>query len=231
MILSMKYFYSIAGSDDLVWILAPTAYWTGLLSGIPFAREAAGYVNHSLHFIIAPSCSGVQFMLITFATLVFSFLHRRKTKKSCFLWMLLCLGISYLFTVFVNGIRIVLSIYLPIYLARFLPAAGGRNTGADWLTPGRLHTMIGITVYFVSLLTIYRLTDAYSGKKAQIYNPRFLLPAFWYFSITLGLPFLNRAYQTNGKSFTEYALLVVFICMIILCFFRLGGVLKAYLKH
>ena len=36
LILSMKYFYSRAGASQLLWLLAPTAGWVSLLSGIPF---------------------------------------------------------------------------------------------------------------------------------------------------------------------------------------------------
>ena len=73
-ILGMKSYYRQADCDSLRWILGPTAGWVQLLSGIPFTYLSdAGYVNHSLRLLIAPSCSGVRFMIILFATLVFSF--------------------------------------------------------------------------------------------------------------------------------------------------------------
>ena len=78
----LKLFYSRAGSDELRWILAPTARWAGSLGGIPFAYEAQrGYVNHELRFIIAASCSGVQFMLVSMAALIYGCIHRMKTGK------------------------------------------------------------------------------------------------------------------------------------------------------
>ena len=75
-ILGLKCYYRQADCDSLLWILAPTAHWVELLSKIPFTYiSGTGYVNHSLRMVIAPSCSGVRFMIITFATLVFSFVH------------------------------------------------------------------------------------------------------------------------------------------------------------
>lgn len=81
-ILGIKLFYSKASIPDLKWILAPTSLWVRILSGIPFDYEpGSGYVSHSFRFIIAPSCSGVQFMLIAAATLLYSFVHRMPTRK------------------------------------------------------------------------------------------------------------------------------------------------------
>ena len=84
----LKLFYSRAGSDELRWILAPTARWAGSLGGISFAYEAQqGYVNHELRFIIAASCSGVQFMLVSMAALIYGCIHRMKTGiKRLFGW-------------------------------------------------------------------------------------------------------------------------------------------------
>ena len=83
LILGMKYLYSKADCESLLWILGPTARWVELLSGIPFVYEPGfGYANHGLRFLIAPSCSGVQFMIITAAMLIFSFSHRSEEHTS-----------------------------------------------------------------------------------------------------------------------------------------------------
>jgi len=120
LILGIKYFYSNAGSNELVWILAPTSWWVRTLSGFSFEYEPfVGYVNHKLRFIIAPSCSGVQFMIITMTVLIFSFIHRMDNNKKRLLWFSCSLILSYPVTILVNGIRIVLSICLP----RLLPEA------------------------------------------------------------------------------------------------------------
>lgn len=75
LLLGIKYFYATADSDQLLWILAPTAWWIGILSGIPFEYVSPiGFINHSFQFILAPSCSGVRFMIICAAMLIFSFI-------------------------------------------------------------------------------------------------------------------------------------------------------------
>lgn len=84
-VFAVKIFYRTADSEQLSWILAPTKGWVQLLSGISFEKAVhIGYVSHEYRFIIAPSCSGVRFLLIVFVMMVFSFTHQIDTgrKKS-----------------------------------------------------------------------------------------------------------------------------------------------------
>jgi len=250
-VFGIKYFSSRADSDHLTWLLAPIAKWVELLSGIPFQyMPGEGYANHSLRLLIAPSCSGLQFMNICIAMFIFTFVHRIASpqdpfrnadcsvshKGNCwrlsnrtirgFCWILLSIFLSYLLTIFVNGLRIIAAIYLPLYLENYL------NRG--FLTSARLHTLIGITVYFTALLTIYRLTEGLmetlwrkpeTSAAAPTYSKtrtttsvlrRCAPPVFWYFSLALGIPFLNRAYRKNLLRFTEFTISVTSCCAVIL---------------
>ncbi|MCM1044086.1 MAG: exosortase K [Candidatus Gastranaerophilales bacterium] len=245
-VLGIKYFYSKAGSDELLWILAPTSSLVGALSGIPFTRTAGvGYVNRELRFIIAPSCSGVQFMAICIATLIFSFIHRMgaanrenasikrnklpaQTLKRCAGWTAASVICSYLLTIGVNSLRIILAIYLPDLFRKL-------QLFNDFLTPETLHTAIGTAVYFTSLLTIYRLADrislkiAFPNRKGETLRRelwrQFLPPVFWYFFLVLGIPFLNGASQKNGNGFQSYALLIFLVCTAVLILAHLAGAL------
>ncbi len=278
LILGMKYLYSKADCESLLWILGPTARWVELLSGIPFVYEPGfGYANHGLRFLIAPSCSGVQFMIITAAMLIFSFSHRvtdcriaqslgksvgaapcghgastgsgrqnamkrapgtgrrysqaiRRTGPGLG-WMAASLLLSYLFTIFVNGLRIVAAIYLPYFFKR-MGILGGP------LTFGMLHTMIGVVVYFAALLTIYRLTgflfdrfrSADGDRPAAPILGKCLAPLFWYFFIVLGIPFLNRAYRRSNGQFAEFALLVTLCCGAVLLLYGLALLIRRKLR-
>jgi exosortase K len=216
-LLCLKLFYSRAGADNLTWILTPTTGWVSILSGIPFTyAPGEGYVNHSLRFIIAPSCCGIRFLGITAAMLIFSFLHRTGcgSPGRSIRWILGSLGFSYLFTIFVNGLRILLSIYIPLGLS-------GAGIYIRRLTPERLHTLIGTAVYFSSLLILYRAVSLIClGKPAAFSRPPFvrscLSPVFWYFFIVLGLPALNSSYAESRGRFSEYAALISAACLILL---------------
>lgn len=216
-VLGLKCFYSQATVSELNWILAPTVWWVRTLSGISFLYEPyEGYVSHTYQFVIAPSCSGMQFMIITLATLIFSFVHRMDTKKKKLCWMAGSLLASYIMTILVNTIRIILSIYLPLYLEK-------KSLSGGFLTPERLHTLIGAFVYFTSLFLLYHLIGFI------IHRPfiRCLPPVFFYLALVLGVPFLNRAYRNNQEQFTEYAMLIISVCLAVLALFSL---LKLFIR-
>lgn len=214
----LKYYYSIADVDSLDWILAPTARWVQFLCGIPFEKEQhIGYVNHGYQFIIAPACAGMNFMIIAYSTLVCSFIHRMTTVKIRCLWMVLCLVILYPYTILVNSLRIIPSIYLlrlDIY--------------SGWITPERIHTIEGTSVYFASLLFLYFIVDevlkhfeAASGKSMTGKLPvnvlyKYIIPVFLYFAVTLGVPFLNGAFTNNRIEFLEHAVIVAVVCSIVI---------------
>lgn len=228
----LKLFYRNADSTDLKWLLAPTAWWVRVLSGISFENiPHIGYVNHDLRFIIARSCSGFQFMLITAAALIFSFLHRivpEKKISSGLIFMLGGFGISYLLTILVNGLRIIVSIELPMLLGEW----GVWEPGG--VRDSLLHTLIGTVVYFSSLLIIYQLADKVTLRISRTahcrtdagFVPGLLRPACWYFFFVLGIPLLNRASRSESGQFRDYAALVSFVCAVILMLAAFPNIIK-----
>lgn len=265
-LLGMKYYYSRMDCGSLSWILSPTAWWVSALSGISFIKvPQAGYVSHSYRFIIAASCSGVRFLMISAAALVFSYIHRMRTMKGKLGWMALSALASYLLTIFVNGFRILFSIFIPIYLGMTgsgTPGAGMAGSGTAgpgtagsgmahawsiWLTPERLHTIIGAAVYFTALFAICQLGEYASRRCSSVsgtsrcWNSRtrsgispmkalggWAVPSFWYFSLVLGIPFLNRAYRNSPGTFTDYALLLTAVCLTLVV---LHGTCSAIIRH
>lgn len=238
-IVGMKYFYSRAGTGELKWILAPTARWVRILSGISFTYESRiGYVNHDLYFIIAASCSGVQFMIITIATLIFSFVHRMESKGKAAGWIVLSIGGAYVSTIMVNGLRIIISIGLPLVLSH--SPLYRQQAISGQITPETLHTVIGVAVYFTSLLLIHRAAGYVSQRMAggreysaadndRTHLPGYMVPAFWYVLIALGIPFLNHAYRNNAENFIGYASLILLVCMAVLIICHLISVIKRHL--
>lgn len=222
-VLVVKIYYQTADSDALAWILTPTSHWVSILSGISFENVPhVGYVNHSYRFIIAPSCSGVRFLLISFIMIVFSYTYRIASLRRKTLWLLCSIVLSYLATILINGIRITASIYLPIILT-------ANNLMDGWLTSERLHTIIGTSIYFSSLFVIYFLTGKFCSRFFAQSSPScssksrypFIAPVFWYFVMVLGLPFLVRLYRGSWDGFPQYALLVIGICALVTAAFFL----------
>ena len=244
-ILGLKCYYRQADCDSLLWILAPTARWVEILSRIQFTYiSGTGYVNHGLRMVIAPSCSGVRFMVILFATLVFSFVHimasscsssgngnarnrcqylpeaavlRAKALAGGLGWIGASVFLAWILTVFVNGLRIITAVYLPMYLEE-----AGLMGG--FLTQDRLHTIIGAVVYFAALLTIYRAVGRMIRKRVKspgLTEKKDVIckcapPVFWYFVLTLGLPFISRVSGSSTAGFAEFAALVTGCCALVL---------------
>ena len=226
MAFGLKYHYSKAGSDALIWILAPTAKlveWTG---GATFEYEIqTGFVNTARRIIIAPSCAGVNFLIVALCMTAFRGLHlfRRWTHK--LLWLAVCGLNAYTLTIVVNALRIIFSVYmyqLDIY--------GG------WLTPQRMHRLAGIVIYFFFLCLFYMIinkgllflqwkaTTKPSGHAGSGFSrlgywrwPSITVtPLFWYALITLGVPLMNAAFIGNGVRFAEHIGTVAGGCILVM---------------
>lgn len=220
----MKNISRISDSDSLRWILTPTVRWVSILSGIRFEYiPHMGYINHFYKFLIAPACSGSRFMLIIFLMLIFSFLYQIKSTRAGYLWFGFSIVFSYVFTIFVNGIRITASIYLPIILENLELMNG-------WLNPDRLHTIIGTTTYFSFMCAIYPLVGIICRRvflkssqelsttqqnNAPKHSWKLIIPAFWYLLTVLVIPFVGRVYRNDWEGFGQYATLIVGVCLVI----------------
>lgn len=217
----MRHISKTNDSDVILWILAPTARWASILSGISFEYiPHMGYVNHAYEFLIAPACSGIRFMLLTFLMLIFSFLHPYASTDAQpsgyhWLWFSFSIPYSYLATICVNGIRISASILLPPVFERLSLING-------WLTQERLHTIIGTTIYFSCLYGIYRIAarimQAMAPHTRHCFSSQLLktiAPAFWYLMIVLAVPFLGRIYRNEWDGFGAYVALILGVCLVI----------------
>jgi exosortase K len=240
---ALKYHYSVADSEDLQWILSPTSWFVQRLTGMPFEwEEHTGFVSRLHGIIIAPSCAGVNFLIIAFSTLYFTTARLMPNGRWRVLWLGITIGISYILTLGVNGLRIVAAISL--YQADIY---GG------WLTPERAHRIEGTLIYFSSLLIAHLFVNRIArhflsraksplvplyerGKPAQVlpfakgrqrgflgkwFEQPVIAPFLWYCLITLGIPLLNHGPLREGLRFMEHGVLVLCVCAGVLLSFAL----------
>ena len=93
--IALRIYCGGADSDGLLWILAPVAWWVRILSGTAYEYlPGVGYVNHAFQFVIAPSCSGVRFLIIVMLMSVFSRMPEEPSLSviTCRICLLLKLG-------------------------------------------------------------------------------------------------------------------------------------------
>ena len=215
---SLKYHYSHSSSDDLRWILMPTAYLVELTGDMTFEREInTGYADQENGIIIAPSCSGVNFMIIAFCLSAYVGLKSIKTTPMQLAWIVASIISSYIYTLFVNVFRINLSIYS--IKTEFLQS---------WFSAETVHLLEGVLVYFIFLLIYNYLLN-------RIINPvlylkpeenrsliRILvLPSLFYLSFTLLLPVLNHGGFPPNNGFFKYAFIVLLGCFLVFVLFFL----------
>ncbi|MBN2420360.1 MAG: exosortase K [Deltaproteobacteria bacterium] len=214
----LKYHYSTSTSDDLVWILAPTAYLAELTGDMTFEKETGvGYVNKESGIIIAPSCSGVNFMIIAFCLSAYIGLKKMLTTPVQLLWIMASIVSSYVYTLLVNTFRIGLSIY-------------SIRTGflQTWFSGETVHLLEGVLVYFIFLLVynylLNRIINTDPGKISCgpfMQVKKFILPLSFYLSFTLLVPVLSYGGVPPNKDFTEFAFIVLISCFVVIMLFFL----------
>jgi hypothetical protein len=56
---SLKAYYSRAGADELLWVLAPSAWLAQFVGGIDLVYEqGAGFISHTHHMVVGPAGAG-----------------------------------------------------------------------------------------------------------------------------------------------------------------------------
>jgi len=202
---AVKLFYANANVNDLQWILAPTAWLVELANGERFEFEShAGYINDDRSFLIAGSCSGMNFLIIAFIML--SLLRLSRSPRAEIVgWMFVPFTalIAFFATIVANAIRI--SVALRIH--RMQPEL-------IWINPDQFHRFQGIFVYFGFLILLFILCEKLWRRDEHRTNThsfrfwRFTVPLLVYWAMTLAMPLLNGA-RREDMPFLEHSLFVI----------------------
>ncbi len=207
---TVKYYYSKANVNDLRWILAPTTFAVEIATGAEFRYEPySGYLKSDRTFLIAASCSGINFLITAFLLLTIRRLWQLRLAGFKWQYLLFAGLIAYFTTIVANAVRISTALQMQ-WLAL---ENGGFN-------PNQLHLMGGIVVYFGFLLLLYAISEKVHSKSSNKPTPRssqigsFLIPLAIYYLIVLGIPLVNGAYK-QGNVFWEHLLFVLFTPLVV----------------
>lgn len=141
---TLKYLFRCMDVDYIRFLIFPTSIILEIVTGAKAVYEdGAGYFYSDLNIIIDKSCSGFNFLLISFLMTAFIFLRQTFTKK----WIVIPLSfaIAYLITIIANVSRI--TGYLAI-MRGSLPQLLDAND--SWL-----HQAEGVFVYLFFLILLY----------------------------------------------------------------------------
>jgi exosortase K len=217
-----KFFYSTASVNDLRWILAPTTLLVELITAESFNFESyAGYINADHSFLIAGSCSGMNFLITAFVMLsVLKLLRSPRLGMVRWTFLPAAALISFLATIVANSVRI--TVALGIHR---------KEPGMVWMNPDQLHRFQGIFVYFGFLLLLLILSENprpadESQTKAHSFRFwRLAVPLFVYWVMTLGIPLLNSA-PREGVNFLEHSLFVLLTPLVLILPIGIIGFIK-----
>jgi exosortase K len=207
----LKLAYSRAGADALGWVLAPSCWFASQLGGVQLVHEAgAGWISHQPRMVVGPACAGVNFLVVAWLALFFSLAREPGLAgmRRQLAWAAGSLLAAYLATLASNGLRIVLA-------AQFY----GAHFQLGWLTPERLHRLLGIVVYCSALLGLCRVAELCVSGAAR----GRMAPFYWYVAVAIGVPLANRAFLHDPARFAEHALLTLGMGLVVAGFWRLIG--------
>jgi exosortase K len=203
--LALKFYYSTATPDDLLWILAPTTALVELLSGQQFELEPYfGYMSSDHRFVIAVPCAGVNFLITAFVMIGLRRLWREQFGPQRWHFVLLAAATAYVATIIANATR--------IYLALELRA---RSVEVSGLSHNQLHRLEGIVVYFGFLLALFLIVERFESAKPVKLNRVLVFPVLIYYAITLGVPLANGAYR-QGAAFREHSVSVLLLPLVLI---------------
>lgn len=206
----LKYHYSTATVDDLRWILAPTTFLVESITGRHFEFESrAGYMSDDHTFLIAASCSGVNFVIIAFLVLTLGKIRGGWPRLIEWRFIPMALFAAYFATLFANTTRIVVSL-------------ASQPVEASLLDREELHRLEGIVVYFGFLLLLFVASEMLSSYK-EFRAPTFVrhswLPLMIYYGVTLGVPLVNGAFRESA--FWRHSIFVIALPLAVIGAFRL----------
>lgn len=202
---ALKFAYSRSSVNELVWVLGPTTSLVEIVTGEEFKFESyAGYMSRDQSFLIADSCSGVNFMIVAF--LVLAAIKMRKGWNDTAGWSFLPIAafVAYGTTLVANTVRIAVA----MRQHRMYP-------DMIWVNPEQMHRFEGIFIYFGFLVLLYLVAENLYDRGYQKVGgslslfKRTLIPLGIYWFVVLGVPLVNGAYR-QGKSFWEHTLFVLF---------------------
>lgn len=139
--ISLKLMYSSANNNQVFILLKPLDSIVGfILDSNSVYDSDIGFYHEKLNITIDKSCSGFNFLMLSFMLLYFSLFKNLKSHFSKIIVIPVALFFAYLFTLFVNASRVLTAIFIE------------KNTRFNYTW---LHEAEGVFIYLSFLITLY----------------------------------------------------------------------------
>jgi exosortase K len=151
----LKFYFSSADNDSLIFLLKPTDFLTGLVTGSNSVYiSEIGFYYEKLNIIIDKSCSGYNFWLLSFLMLFFLTIKYFNNHFHKILVIPSCLLFAGIFTIFINTSRILITLIFQQHIKNLLPDN----------FHFAVHESLGVITYLSFLIIIYLIAEKLLNK-------------------------------------------------------------------
>ena len=154
--IGLKLMYSNANNNQVFILLKPLDKIVGfILDSHSVYNNDIGFFHEKLNITIDKSCSGFNFLMLSFILLYFSLLKSLKSHFFKISAILVAIFFAYSFTLFVNASRILTAIFIE------------KNTDLNYAW---LHEAEGVFIYLSFLITLYISINYVQNKIINTYE-------------------------------------------------------------
>lgn len=156
---AMKFIYSGLSTDELRFFLLPLDRLVGLITGSTSVYIAGqGFYHPSFDILIDKSCSGFNFFALCFIMLGFLSVRYFKHTRHRIIAILAFFFLACILVTFVNGARILTSIF-----------TGAMSATSAYRQDALMHEAEGAFIYLFFLIMIYTLFNFILMKKDKVH--------------------------------------------------------------
>lgn len=153
----LKLGFASVKDDGPALLLSPLAAVIELFTGTKATfHPGTGYYYDQINIIISKSCSGFNFICLSFLLLCFLSLKHITNERKRILVIPVVLTISYAIALIVNTSRILVAVFVNTQITSF------SHTPPAWL-----HVAEGTFIYLFFLIVIYLLTELLFTKQTR----------------------------------------------------------------
>jgi len=154
-----KLYFPLANFAFFTFLLWPVAQITGTVIGLPMDYlPGTGYYFSNYNVLIDKSCSGYNFLLLSFMIFVFFLTLKLKTRIPAFWTISISLFLSYVLTLLANTSRILISMLFTKNSFFF-----------EWVDSRILHESIGVFCFLSFVIVATLILDNFlSGSQKNV---------------------------------------------------------------
>ena len=151
--IGIKYFFTLLGNDDIVFILKPVVKIISFMKNSSYEFiSGSGYYFPDFDIIVNKSCSGYTFFSLCLSLSVYQLISKADSLIRILISVVSAIIIAYFVTILANSSRILFSLYFH-FNNEFFPFSKS------------LHYAEGVFIYLFFLISVYIIIEIILKKR------------------------------------------------------------------